>query len=181
MSLRRRRTLAETERNSESQVKIWIGDFGTRISIVLLVACVTYGCTRGGYAFVQTTRSISTTQVKDELRLVAEEFRTVAYNALKEPEKDESLGLFFRRCASTGKVKVTQIRFNSKGDVVLSDGSSVSYRAEFGSCILFMNGGSQVSAVYRFTATGHNEEEVIELTWTFGNPYSESEMLYEKR
>ena len=110
---------------------------------------------------------VTKSPVQAELEGVAAAFQAAVIALNREPEDKESLGEFLKQ-SSEG------VHFDSAGRVVLTDGSVVSFKRSFGSCMLFEH-GSVTETDYAFSAKEHREEAKISIGATFGDPYQTKE------
>lgn len=101
------------------------------------------------------------TAVQRELVEMAALFQEALVILKREPREDETLGAFFRDVPTEKLAPFGHpLRFDSKDNLIVIDGSAIIWTRTFGSCPLFEY-GSVASTEYTFSAVGHPERSQV--------------------
>jgi hypothetical protein len=154
-----------------------IFDVGQRMKPLLMALTVLLGCgistgCKSPMAAMQSTRTLPREgTVQGDLSRLAAGFTDLVVAIGREPNQNESLGEFVRSVPLERLKKLpTSVHLDQKGALVISDGSEVTWTRKFESCFLFVDGSSDTSMRYTFSATTHTEASEAQVALHYGGP-----------
>jgi hypothetical protein len=142
------------------------------IAIVMLLGCgIGSGCKSHVTVAQFTPAPTRQGTVQGDLDGLAAGFTDLVVAIGREPNQDESLGEFVRRVPSPRLKKLpASVHLDQRGALAISDGSQVMWTRTFESCFLLVDGSSDTSMRYTFSAKGHAETSEVSVALHYGGP-----------